>query len=138
MTPKEKATELFNKFNGKRLALTCLDEIQEHAQMIEGEYEGYSSTYQYFKVVRIEIESIVEETINGQAVSVVLKLRDSEQSHYLEKYLRESMFPGGEVISYANLPNTEKLYESSTTFKKLVKGVKDAQRLRDNYIHENN
>jgi len=74
----------------------------------------------------------------SQTVSIVLKLRDSEQSHYLEKYLRESMFTDGEVISYANLPNTEKLYESSTTFKKLVKGVKDAQRLRDNYIHENN
>ena len=73
----------------------------------------------------------------SQTVSVVLKLRDAEQSHYFEKHLR-NMFFDGEVISYSNLPNTEKLYESSTTFKKLVKGVKDAQRLRDNYIHKNN
>jgi hypothetical protein len=70
-------------------------------------------------------------------VAIVLQLESDEQSHYFEKYLRENMFPD-KVISYANLPDTSKLYESSSTFKKLVKGVKDAQRLRDNYIHENN
>jgi hypothetical protein len=42
----------------KKCALLCIDEIQEHAQMIEGEYEGYSSTHDYFKAVKEEIEKL--------------------------------------------------------------------------------
>jgi len=64
MTPKEKAEQLYRNFYSKtmisrvggiakkRIALTsallCVEEIQEHAQMIESPYEGYSNTYQYF------------------------------------------------------------------------------------------
>ncbi len=70
-------------------------------------------------------------------VSIVLQLDSYEQSQHLENYLRENMFTG-KVISYTNLPDNSELYESSTHFKKLIKGVKDAQRLRDEFINENN
>jgi len=73
----------------------------------------------------------------SQTVSIVLKLKDKQQSHYFEKHLR-NMFFNGEVISYADLPDTDKLYESSEHFKTLIKGVKKAQRLRDDYIQKHN
>jgi len=71
MTPKEKAKQLIQKFElidreqryqdelnlfeAKQCALLCVDEIQEHAQMIETEYEGYNNAYQYFLQVKLEI-----------------------------------------------------------------------------------
>lgn len=70
-------------------------------------------------------------------VAIVLQLDSDEQSHYLEAYLRNEMFPD-KVISYSNLPDTSKLYEGNTTFRKLVKGVKTAQKLRDDYISQHN
>ena len=70
-------------------------------------------------------------------VAIVLDLDSDEQSHHFEKYLRENLMRGM-VISYSNIPDTSKLYEENTTFKKLVKGVKTAQKLRDDFIHENN
>ena len=70
-------------------------------------------------------------------VSIVLELEDDTQSHHLEKYLREKMFPN-KVISYSNLPDTSELYENNSTFKKLVKGVKVAQKLRDEYVNLHN
>jgi hypothetical protein len=72
----------------------------------------------------------------SQTVSIVLKLRDSEQSHFLEKYLRENMFTGGEVISYANLPDTEGWYEKNPAFKKLVKEEKKAKKAKADFIHK--
>jgi hypothetical protein len=73
----------------------------------------------------------------SQKVAIVLDLEDDRQSYHLEKYLRENMFPG-KVISYANLPDTSKLYEEDETFRKYVKSVKTAQWNRDTYINENN
>jgi len=71
MTPKEKAKQLVEKYLkkiielayaetktkelAKESALICVDEIQEHAQMIETEYEGYNNPYQYFLQVKLEI-----------------------------------------------------------------------------------
>lgn len=71
MTPKEKAEQLYRNFYSKtmisrvggiakkRIALTsallCVEEIQEHAQMIETPYEGYSNAYQYFLKVKTEL-----------------------------------------------------------------------------------
>lgn len=52
----------------------------------------------------------------------------------LENHLREHF----EVISYKILPDTDELYKTNSTFKKLVKAVKEAQKLRDIYINENN
>ncbi len=73
----------------------------------------------------------------SQKVAIVLNLKDSRQSFYFEQELRK-MLDYDAVISYANLPDTSKLYEDSTTFKALVKGVKKAQWERDTYINEHN
>ena len=70
-------------------------------------------------------------------VAIVLELDSDEQAHHLEIYLREKMFVG-KVISYRNLPDTSKLYEDSTTFRKLVKAEKLAKREKNDYINENN
>ena len=43
-----------------------------------------------------------------------------------------------EVINFKILPDTDALYESDNTFKKLVKQVKKAQRVRDDYINDKN
>ncbi len=43
-----------------------------------------------------------------------------------------------ELVGFKIIPNTEKLYESDATFKKLVKEVRKAQELRDIYINEYN
>ena len=76
MTPKEKANKLVDHYLGtiifnvsesidvsiipaaKRCALICVDEIQEHAQMVDGEYEGYTNAWNYFNVVKQEIKNI--------------------------------------------------------------------------------
>ena len=71
MTPKEKAKylvnksmplahdwEIDNKVVAVKIALLCVDEIQEHAQMIETEYEGYNNPYQYFLLVKQEINKL--------------------------------------------------------------------------------
>ncbi len=73
----------------------------------------------------------------SQKVAIVLDLDDATQSYHLEQHLRNNMFPN-KVISYANLPDTSKLYEESTTFKALVKAVKTAQWERDTYINKHN
>ena len=69
----------------------------------------------------------------SQTVSIVLKLRDETQSHYFEIELRK-MFFDGEIISYKNLPDTEGMYKTDSTFKKLVDEVRKAKKERDNYI----
>lgn len=65
--------------------------------------------------------------------NITLKIKD-ENVLELEKTLNIYF----DVISFKILPDTEKMYEENTTFKKLVKGVKDAQRLRDKYINDHN
>lgn len=68
-----------------------------------------------------------------KTINITLKANEHHVTG-LEDHLREHF----EVISYKILPDTDKLYETSTTFKKLVKAVKEAQRERDIYINENN
>ena len=70
-------------------------------------------------------------------VNITIELRDSQQSHDFEIYLRNHMFPEYN-ISYTNLPDTKKLYEDDKHFKKLVKNVKDANRIKNDYINLNN
>jgi hypothetical protein len=53
---------------------------------------------------------------------------------YLESYLNEYT----KLISYKVIADTNELYESDTTFKKLVKACKDANTLRDEYINNHN
>ena len=72
-----------------------------------------------------------------QVVNITIELRDAQQSHDFEKYLRDHMLPEY-TINYTNLPDTKKLYEDDKHFKKLVKNVKDANRIKNDYINLNN
>ena len=65
-----------------------------------------------------------------KTVNITLKVFDHNVIG-LETYLGEHF----NVISYKILPETEALYDSDDNFKLLVKNVKKAQRLRDDYIH---
>tara|TARA_R110000824_G_scaffold234004_2_gene422425 strand:- start:8074 stop:8325 length:252 start_codon:yes stop_codon:yes gene_type:complete len=79
MTPKEKAQELIDSFDMrddypvncgtycsggvpdyKRMAvvsaLLFTKGVQEHTQMISTPYEGYKNAYEYFKIVKQELE----------------------------------------------------------------------------------
>lgn len=76
MTPREKAEQLLEKVrphtqywdcyndcpleenHAKKVVLLWLDEIQEHAQMIQTQYEGYSTPYQYFVRVKEELSKL--------------------------------------------------------------------------------
>jgi len=68
-----------------------------------------------------------------KTINITLKIEDSELIRF-DNWLREQL----EVISLKVLPDTNELYEDDDTFKKLVKGVKTAQRIRDKYINEHN
>ena len=68
-----------------------------------------------------------------KTINITLKIEDSELIRF-DNWLREQL----EVISLKVLPDTNELYEEDDTFKKLVKGVKTAQRIRDKYIYEHN
>lgn len=65
-----------------------------------------------------------------KTINITLKAYDHNviglQSHLNEHF---------DVISYKILPDTEEFYENDNHFKTLVKGVKKAKRLRDDYIH---
>ncbi len=57
------------------------------------------------------------------------------------KYITDFMkaYPNDiEIISDVILKDTTKMYKEDNTFKKLVKSVKDAQRIRDEYAINNN
>jgi len=68
-----------------------------------------------------------------KTINIVLKLEAHELNAF-ESWLRQQL----EVIDLKILPDTEKLYTDDEYFKKLVKGVKSAQLLRDRYINEHN
>ena len=68
-----------------------------------------------------------------KTINITLKIEDSELIRF-DNWLREQL----EVISIKVIPDTNELYEDDDTFKKLVKGVKTAQRIRDKYINEHN
>jgi hypothetical protein len=67
-------------------------------------------------------------------VSVILELNDQEGVYFLEKHLEANY----DVKDFRILPNTDDLWEKDDVFKRLCKGVKDAQRIRDSYINQNN
>ena len=68
-----------------------------------------------------------------KTINIVLKIDEQELTRF-DNWLRQHL----EVIDLKILPDTEKLYTEDDHFKKLVKGVKSAQLLRDRYINEHN
>ena len=68
-----------------------------------------------------------------KTINTTLKINEHELTNF-ESWLREQL----EVISFKVIADTNELYESDTTFKKLVKACKDANTLRDEYINNHN
>ena len=68
-----------------------------------------------------------------KTVNITLKIDEHELTNF-ESWLRNNI----EVVSFKILPDTEQLYAKDETFKKLVKAVKTAQRIRDFYINDKN
>lgn len=67
-------------------------------------------------------------------VNVTLSDLTADQVYHVELFLRQNYG----VIDFKILPETKELYNKDTTFQKIVKAVKDAQRVRDIYINEHN
>lgn len=69
----------------------------------------------------------------NKTINMTFKLDESQINNF-ENWFRQQQ----EVIDFKILPETEKLYNEDKHFQSLVKKVKDAQRVRDNYINEKN
>ena len=67
-------------------------------------------------------------------VNVTMSDLTADQVYHMELFLRQNYG----VIDFKILPETKELYNKDTTFQKIVKAVKDAQRVRDIYINEHN
>tara|TARA_R110000851_G_scaffold257058_1_gene409566 strand:- start:219 stop:437 length:219 start_codon:yes stop_codon:yes gene_type:complete len=70
-----------------------------------------------------------------QVVNITIELKDAQQSHDFEKYLRGHMLPEYK-IDFVNLRNTKQLYEDDKYFRKLVKNAKEANKIKNDYIYK--
>lgn len=70
-------------------------------------------------------------------VNITIEIEDNE---FIEQNLYHLMRDtlGDSLKDYTVLSNTKKMYDNDTSFKKLVKCVKEAKRARDVYINEHN
>ena len=68
-----------------------------------------------------------------KTVNITLKVNDHELTSF-ESWLGQQV----EVISFKVIPDTEKLYKEDKVFKKLVKNAKEANKVKEIYINENN
>jgi len=66
-------------------------------------------------------------------VNITIEGLTDEQSFHLDKMLRKHY----EVKDYKVLPDTSKLYDNDPVFRKILKGIKDSQLVKDRYINEN-
>ena len=68
-----------------------------------------------------------------KTINVTLKIKDTELINF-ESWLNQQL----EVIKLVIIPDTNELYESDEYFRNIVKNVKKAQKIRDEYINKNN
>jgi len=68
-----------------------------------------------------------------KTINVTLKIDDTELINF-ESWLNQQL----EVIKLVIIPDTNELYESDEYFRNIVKSVKKAQKIRDEYINKNN
>ena len=68
-----------------------------------------------------------------KTINLTIKL-DMFQLTDFESWLRHNY----DVVDLKVVPDTENLYNNDAHFKKLVKNVKIAQKIRDNYINKKN
>jgi len=66
-------------------------------------------------------------------VNITIEGLTDEQSFHLDKMLRKHY----EVKDYKVLPDTSKLYDNDPVFRKILKGIKDSQLVKDRYINDN-
>jgi len=69
-----------------------------------------------------------------KTINLTVRLRDDEHIYNFEKFIRNEV----EVVDFKILPDIKELYEKDDHFKKIVKGVKNAQLIRDRYINDHN
>ena len=68
-----------------------------------------------------------------KTINLTFRMEESEIVNF-ENWFRHHV----EVIDLRILPDTESLYENDKTFQSIVRTLKKAQRVRDNYINEKN
>ena len=68
-----------------------------------------------------------------KTINVTLKIHEHSIPDF-ETWLEYNL----EVIRFKIIPDTEELYNTDPTFKKLVKAVKTAERERNDYINKHN
>lgn len=68
-----------------------------------------------------------------KTINVTLKIEDTELINF-ESWLNQQL----EVIKLVIIPDTNELYENDEYFRNIVKSVKKAQKIRDEYINKNN
>jgi uncharacterized protein involved in propanediol utilization len=68
-----------------------------------------------------------------ETINITLKIDKSEVVAF-ENWLHQQL----EVISFNHIRDTSQMYKEDATFKKLVKAVKEAQRVKDDYAIKNN
>ena len=66
-------------------------------------------------------------------VNITIEGLTDEQSFHLDKMLRKHY----DVKDYKVLPDTSKLYDNDPVFRKILKGIKDSQLVKDRYINDN-
>ena len=76
---------------------------------------------------------ILKNEVMKKTINMTFKMNEENIVRF-ESWFRQQE----EVIDFRIIPDTSKLYEEDSNFKKLVKAVKDAQRVRDIYINEHN
>ena len=65
-------------------------------------------------------------------VNLTIELSTEEINNF-ENWLRNTI----KVIDFKVIPDTKNLYDNDPVFRKIVKGIKDAQLIRDRYINDN-
>ena len=68
-----------------------------------------------------------------RTINVTLEINEGSVINF-ENWLNDSF----NLINFKVVADTKQLYEDDPTFRKLVKAVKDAQRIKDIYINEYN
>ena len=68
-----------------------------------------------------------------KTINVTLKIEDTDIVNF-ESWLNQQL----EVIKLVIIPDTNELYENDEYFRNIVKSVKKAQKIRDEYINKNN
>lgn len=78
-------------------------------------------------------EELIRQQEKLYTINTTFKIKGSEVVS-----MENSLIGMTQMIDYKVIPDTSKLYEEDAVFKKMVKGIKKAQKERDLYINKNN